>query len=93
MGTMNDGSTDKHISAGGSGQELAFGAGQAQLEQIIRQLEGDDVELEEALGLYEQGVRLIKSLQNQLAAAEQKVEVLMGEIKPESSDATDTTLS
>ena len=49
---------------------------------------------EESLAAYERGVVLLGSLQKRLGAAEQQVEVLMGELVAAPDDETqDTTLS
>jgi exodeoxyribonuclease VII small subunit len=73
--------------------DLTFAQATEELEGIVRALESNQLELEESLKRYERGVALLKSLQERLKDAEQKVTVLLGEIEPESSDATDTTLS
>jgi len=63
--------------------ELSFKEAQDELETIVRALESGTLELEESLELYERGVALLKSLKTRLTAAEQKIEVLMGELEPE----------
>ena len=73
--------------------DVTFSEGLAELEQIIRALEGGQLELEESLVQYERGVGLLRALQGKISEAEQKVTVLLGEIEPESSDAVDSTLS
>ena len=64
-------------------EELSFKQAQDELEQIVRSLESGTLELEESLELYERGVALLRSLKNRLETAEQKIEVLMGELGPE----------
>ena len=74
--------------------ELTFREAMAELDGIVGVLESNTLELEDSLASYERGVALIASLQGRLAQAQQKVDVLMGEILPESDDAArDTTLS
>ncbi|MCS7183339.1 MAG: exodeoxyribonuclease VII small subunit [Thermoanaerobaculum sp.] len=51
----------------------------AELETIVAKLEDDSVPLEEALKLFERGVRLSKRLKGQLAAVERRVEQLLAE--------------
>lgn len=51
-----------------------------QLEGIVAQLESGQMDLEDSLKSYGQGVELIAALQAKLADAEQKVQVMMGEI-------------
>ena len=54
------------------------------LETIVAQLESGELPLERALELFEEGVNLTRSCQQQLEDAERKVEVLLrerGEIK------------
>lgn len=46
------------------------------LETTVADLEQGDLPLEDALGLYEQGVALTRQLQQTLAQAEQKVKML-----------------
>jgi exodeoxyribonuclease VII small subunit len=73
--------------------QLSFRQALTELEGIVRQLESNELELEESLTRYERGVALLHSLQNRLTDAQQKVQVLLGEIEPENSDDIDTTLS
>jgi exodeoxyribonuclease VII small subunit len=49
------------------------------LDEILKQLEGDKVDLETALSRYEEGVRLFKNCHSILELARQKIEVLRGE--------------
>lgn len=73
--------------------ELTFREAMGQLEQIVGQLESGELELEESLERYALGVALLSSLQKRLKGAEQKVEVLMGELAESVDDDTqDTTL-
>lgn len=73
--------------------ELTFNGGLAELEQIIRDLESGQLELEDSLARYERGVALLRALQGKISEAEQKVTVLLGEIEPDSSDDIDEKLS
>ncbi|HLS90398.1 MAG TPA: exodeoxyribonuclease VII small subunit [Limnochordia bacterium] len=54
-------------------KELTFEEAFARLEQIVRQLEGGEVNLEESLRLFEEGVRLSRYCAQQLDAAEGKI--------------------
>ena len=75
-------------------EELTFREAMAELDAIVTSLEGNTLELEESLVRYERGVALIASLQKRLAEAQQKVDVLMGELEQDVSDADrDTSLS
>jgi exodeoxyribonuclease VII small subunit len=47
------------------------------LEKIVDELEKSDVPLEQALALFEEGVRLSSSCKKQLEEAEGKVEILL----------------
>ena len=49
----------------------------SELEQIVSQLEGGNVTLDESLELFEKGMKLSKSCQQMLDAAEKKVSILM----------------
>ena len=68
-------------------QEKTFGESLAQLERIVAQLEGGQLELEDSLKRYEEGVALIRALQVKLKEAEQKVTAVLGEIMPNTPDA------
>ena len=48
-----------------------------ELEKIVAELESGDVTLDESLSLFERGIKLSKSCQKMLEAAEKKVSVLM----------------
>ncbi len=56
------------------------------LEEIVLKLEGGDLPLDEALRLFEEGVRLSRFCNSKLEEAERKVEILSrernGELKP-----------
>lgn len=58
-------------------ETLSFREASTELEQIVRALEGGDLELEDALDQYGRGVALLKSLRTRLSDAEQKVRVLL----------------
>ena len=74
--------------------EMTFREAYAELDGIIRQIESNTLELEDTLKAYERGVALIASLQKRLSEAEQKVDVLMGELSGQQDDQIrDTTLS
>ena len=75
-------------------EELTFREAMGELDRIVALLEGNTLELEDSLKEYERGVALLAALQKKLADAEQKVEVLMGELSGEKDDAErDSTLS
>jgi exodeoxyribonuclease VII small subunit len=46
------------------------------LEQITRSLEGGEIELEESLSLYEEGVRLVRLAEETIRSAELRIERL-----------------
>ncbi|HEY9031834.1 MAG TPA: exodeoxyribonuclease VII small subunit [Kangiella sp.] len=48
-----------------------------ELESIVEQLEGGELPLEQALKVFEKGVKLSRQCQQLLAEAEQKVTILM----------------
>jgi exodeoxyribonuclease VII small subunit len=51
----------------------------ARLEDIVRKLEADDVDLDAALALFEEGVARLRSARERLAAAELKVQSVLEE--------------
>lgn len=69
----------------------SFDDGLDRLEALVQQLEGGNLSLEDALARFEEGVGLSKALQEQLAEAQRRVEVLKrglgGEYRAEPFDA------
>ena len=49
------------------------------LEEIVRKLEAEDVELDAALALFEEGVARLRSAREHLEAAEVKVQTVLEE--------------
>ena len=75
-------------------EQLTFREAMAELDGIVGTLESTTLELEDSLAKYERGVALLRALQGRLSDAQQKVDVLMGQLEPEVSDEQrDTTLS
>lgn len=74
--------------------DLTFREAMGELNSIVEALESNTLELEESLRKYERGVALLRYLKSSLADAQQKVEVLMGELDTNIDDAqTDSELS
>lgn len=74
-------------------KDVTFREGMDRLEAIVHRLESGTLELEESLEEYATGVALLAELQKRLASAEQRVEVLMGELEDAPDDSVqDTTL-
>lgn len=72
---------------------MTFRQAMTELGQIVSDLESNTLELEESLAKYERGIALLRHLRASLAHAQQKVDVLMGELEQPTDDATiDTTL-
>ena len=71
-------------------KKVSFEQAMDRLDQIVRRLEQGDVPLEEALGLFEEGSKLVKKCSAQLEKAEQKVSRLLagpdGEVREEPFD-------
>lgn len=63
--------------AGAEPGEERFEEQLARLEQIVARLEDEGVGLEEALGLFEQGMALSRSCRRRLEAVEQRVSQLL----------------
>jgi exodeoxyribonuclease VII small subunit len=61
-----------------SAPERTFEESILRLEEILKQLEGDKVDLATALSQYEEGVRLLKNCHGILESARQKIEILRG---------------
>lgn len=60
-----------------SPQAIDFEASMSELETLVEKLERGDLPLEESLSVFERGVALTRTCQSALAAAEQKVELLL----------------
>ena len=58
-------------------KEMPFEQALKKLEQIVENLEGGDLGLEDALKQYEEGVRMADFCSKRLTEAEKRVEVLM----------------
>lgn len=56
-----------------------FGAELARLEEIVRRLEGEELDLDEALRLFEDGVERLRVARERLAAAEARVRQVLAE--------------
>lgn len=74
-------------------EEMSFKEGLVELDQIVRALEANQLELEQSIESYERGVALLGSLKKRLDTAQQKVTVLMGELQEDAGDDIDKQLS
>lgn len=50
------------------------------MEEIVREMESDNLQLEKSLTLFEEGVKLSEQLRSQLTGAEQKISELMDKL-------------
>lgn len=73
--------------------DLTFRQAMQELNQIVSALESNSLELETSLEQYERGIQLLRYLRSSLADAQQKVEVLIGELEQNDDSITDSTLS
>lgn len=60
-------------------KEILFNEAMEQLEEIVRQLEQGDVPLEQALTLYEKGMKLSKVCHDKLQHAEKQLVTMMND--------------
>ncbi len=71
-------------------EPLSFAAQLERLEAIVRQLEGQDLDLDDALKLFEEGVERLREARDRLTAAEVKVKQVLtdqaGNLKVEDLD-------
>ena len=75
-------------------KEMSFREAMAELDRTVSVLESNTLELEDSLKAYERGVTILSDLKQRLSSAQQKVDVLMGQLDAPADDATtDTTLS
>lgn len=68
----------------GENKELPFEAAMEKLEQIVSRLENGDVPLEQAIELYQEGMRLSRLCSQKLEQVEEKIQLLVeedGELK------------
>ncbi len=73
-----------------SGTLHSFEESMRELEEIVRRLERGEMSLEEALAAFEEGIRLVKALNERLTEVEARVEVLT---RSESGDLKVSPLS
>ena len=57
-----------------------------ELAELVKALENPDIEIEEAMALYESGMKLAQAAQRALAEAEQRIEIITANSKPSNSD-------
>ena len=73
---------DSELSASEEGSlepGLSFEGALEQLEETVGRLEEGEMPLEEALGLFENGVKLSRQCAETLEAAERRIEILVGD--------------
>lgn len=58
-------------------ENLSFEDALHRLEQIVGQLEGGKVSLDQSIALYEQGARLRKQCEEKLRAAEARIDLIV----------------
>lgn len=66
----------------GAGEEMAFEAALARLDEVVARLEAGGVGLEEAVGLFERGQEYLAICRRRLAAAQRRIEELTAEELP-----------
>lgn len=54
-------------------KEMSFEEKLKRLDEVVSKIEGEELPLQEVLSLYQEGKALIKDLQGELKAAEEKV--------------------
>jgi len=62
---------------------ISFEAALKELEGIVKQLESGEAKLEEALGLFERGIKLSRFCSEKLEEAEKKIELLVKDSRGE----------
>ncbi|GAK39916.1 exodeoxyribonuclease VII small subunit [Paenibacillus urinalis] len=60
-------------------QELNFEAAMAELEEVVNQLERGDVPLEQAIELFQRGMKLSQMCNQKLEQVERKIEMIVEE--------------
>ena len=78
-----------------SKMDLTFEEAIKELEKIALALENEKIDLDESLGLYEKGVKLVRYCNKLIESAERKIKVLSvntdGEIEEKDLDPTSGT--
>lgn len=64
-------------------EKVTFKKAMVRLEDIVSSLERNEIELEEAIALFEEGLQLVNACDSQLKGFEQKVNQLMKEYQGE----------
>jgi exodeoxyribonuclease VII small subunit len=59
--------------------ELSYRELQDQLDDVLSQLQAEDVDVDTALKLYEQGQKLVKKLETRLSSAENTIRKLQSD--------------
>lgn len=67
-------------------EKLPFKQSMQRLEEIIGMLEKNEIELEEAISLFEEGLKLVNSCDSQVKNFENKVEELLKTYQEDSSN-------
>lgn len=73
-------------------EEMSFKEMMAELEGIVRRLEGNELELEDSLKIYERGVELLRVSRSRLDETQDKVTELLGTLE-KLDDSVDRTLT
>lgn len=71
--------SDQELATSVSGHELGLDERLERLEAVVRELEREDQDLEEALRLFEEGVEHVRAARTALARAELTIERLVAE--------------
>lgn len=66
-----------NIKGGKISNGVKFEEALEKLEDIVRELEGGDLQLDKSLAKYEEGVKLIRICQKKLQEAKKKIEILV----------------
>ena len=72
------------------GEELSLEARLGRLESILARMESEEVELDEALRLFEEGVGHVREAERVLAETELRVEELLGNGETRELEADDS---
>jgi len=68
---------------------VSYEAALEELEGLVAQMEGGQLDLESSLAAYQRGSALLKFCQGQLAAAEQQVKILEGENQVDAAESNE----
>lgn len=67
-------------------KEMTFESAMVRLEEIVNMLESGKASLDDSLGLYEEGIALVRLCSDRLDKAEQKIKIIRTDLNGETAE-------